>query len=137
MYSKVKKVIKEDKQESKWKVARNDDKNIQFSFGNVRYRRTLMYDENGEPHYPLDSWLGFRKKQYYSPLVEIKVAELASDSTYRESSRILREWTAVNISHTTVGTIVRRVGEAQAVADKDMVLDLEYARSEEHTSELQ
>src|SRR5690625_2066379 len=86
-----------------------------------------MYDENGEPHYPLDSWLGFRKKQYYSPLVEIKVAELASDSTYRESSRILREWTAVNISHTTVGTIIRRVGEAQAVADKDMVMDLEYA----------
>src|SRR5699024_11739831 len=27
----------------------------------------------------------------------------------------------------TVGTIVRRVGEAQAAADKEMVLDLEYA----------
>jgi len=127
VFTQLNKVIKEEKQESNWKVARNDDKNIQFTFGNVRYRRTLMYDENGEPHYPLDSWLGFRKKQYYSPLVEIKVAELASDSTYRESSRILREWTAVNISHTTVGTIVRRVGEAQAVADKDMVMDLEYA----------
>src|SRR5690625_2374730 len=85
-----------------------------------------MYDENGEPHYPLDSWLGFRKKQYYSPLVESKVAELASDSTYRESSRILREWTAVDISHTTSGTIVRRVGEAQAAGDKEMVMDLEY-----------
>src|SRR5690625_7816819 len=86
-----------------------------------------MYDENGDPYYPLDSWLGFRKRQRYSPLVEIKVAELASNSTYRESSRILSEWTAVDISHTTVGTIVRRVGEAQAAADKEMVLDLEYA----------
>src|SRR5690625_2572509 len=127
VFTQLNKVIKEEKQESNGKVARNDDTNIQFTFGNVRYRRTLMYDENGEPHYPLDSWLGFRKKQYYSPLVEIKVAELASDSTYRESSRILREWTAVNISHTKGGTIVRRVGAAQAVADKDMVMDLEYA----------
>jgi len=127
VFTQLNKVIKKEKQEANWKVARNDEKNIQFTFGNVRYRRTLMYDENGDPHYPLDSWLGFRKKQYYSPLVEIKVAELASDSTYRESSRILREWTAVDISHTTVGTIVRRVGEAQAAADKEMVMDLEYA----------
>src|SRR5690625_7450799 len=81
----------EEKQDANWKVERNDYKNIQFIFGNVRYRRTLMYDDNGKPHYPLDSWLGFRKKQRYSPLVEVKVAELASDSTYRESSRILNE----------------------------------------------
>ena len=127
VFTQLNKVIKKEKQDANWKVERNDYKDIQFTFGNVRYRRTLMYDDNGEPHYPLDSWLGFRKRQRYSPLVEIKVAELASNSTYRESSRILNEWTAVDISHTTVGTIVRRVGEAQAVADKEMVLDLEYA----------
>jgi len=62
VFTQLKKVIKEEKQEANWKVARNDEKNIQFTFGNVRYRRTLMYDDNGEPHYPLDSWLGFRKK---------------------------------------------------------------------------
>lgn len=127
VFTQLNKVIKKEKQDANWKVERNDYKDIQFTFGNVRYRRTLMYDDNGEPHYPLDSWLGFRKRQCYSPLVEIKVAELASNSTYRESSWILSEWTAVDISHTTVGTIVRRVGEAQALADKEMVLDLEYA----------
>src|SRR5690625_6271804 len=80
-----------------------------------------MYDKNGDPRYPLDEWLGIRKRQKYSPLVEVKVAELASKSDYRESARILKEWTVVDLSHTTVGRIVRRVGE----------------RSEEHTSELQ
>src|SRR5699024_11368844 len=55
----------------------------------------------------------------------VKVAELASKSDYRESARILKEWTAVDISHTTVGSIVRRVGKAQAEADETMVLDLE------------
>src|SRR5699024_10600262 len=84
-----------------------------------------MYDDKGDPRYPLDEWLGFRKRQRQSPLVEVKVAELASKSDYRESARILKEWTAVDISHTTVGSIVRRVGKAQAEADEALVQELE------------
>lgn len=125
VFSKMNQVIKEQKQTEYWKVGRNDSKRIQFIFGDVRFRRTLMYDDNGNPRYPLDEWLGLRKRQRQSPLVEVKVAELASKSDYRESARILKEWTAVEISHTTVGSIVRRVGEAQAKADEAMVQDLE------------
>src|SRR5699024_711485 len=87
------------------------------------------YDEDGKAHYPLDDWLGFRKHQRRSPLVEVKVAELVSQNTYRESARILKEWTAVDISHATVGKILRRVGEAQAEADKAMVQELEKSAS--------
>src|SRR5690625_5229579 len=128
VFTKINQVIKEQKQEENWKVERNDEKGIQFIFGNVRYKRTLMYDDKSNPRYPLDEWLGLRKRQCHSPLVEVKVAELASKSDYRESARILKEWTAVDISHTTVGSIVRRVGKAQADADKEMVQEL---RSEE------
>ena len=127
VFSQVNQVVKVQKQAESWKVERNDEKGIQFIFGEVRYNRTLMHDENGDPRYPLDEWLGFRKRQRYSPLVEVKVAELASKSDYRESARILKEWTAVDISHTTVGSIVRRVGNAQADADKEMVQELEVA----------
>ncbi|PZD81320.1 ISLre2 family transposase, partial [Bacilli bacterium] len=63
----------------------------------------------------------------HSPLVEVKVAELASESTYRETARILGEWTAVTLSHTTVGSIVKRVGKAQARADEEMLAELEEA----------
>src|SRR5690625_1667825 len=125
VFTHLNKVIKESKQEEDWEVERNDEKSMQFIFGDVRYRRTLMYDQNGAPRYPLDEWLNFRKGQRYSPLVEVKVAELASQSIYRESERILKEWTAVNMSHTTVGNIVSRVGKAQAEFDKAMVSDLE------------
>ena len=114
VFTQLNQVIKEEKQLENWKVERNDEKGIQFIFGDVRYRRTLMYDENGYPRYPLDEWLGFRKGQRQSPLVEVKVAELASKSDYRESARILREWTAVNMSHTTVGNILKRVGKTQS-----------------------
>src|SRR5690625_4163407 len=125
VYSKLNKVIKEQKQAENWKVERNDSKGIQFIFGDVQFRRTLMYDDKGNPRYPLDEWLGLRKRQRQSPLVEVKVAELASKSDYRESARILKEWTAVEMSHTTVGSIVRRVGKAQAEADERMVQELE------------
>lgn len=118
-------VIKEQRQTENWKVERNDTKRIQFVFGDVHFQRTLMYDDKGNPRYSLDEWLGFRKHQRYSRLVEIKVAELASKSDYRESSRILKEWTAVDISHTTVGNIVKRVGKAQADYDESMVKELD------------
>src|SRR5699024_4763254 len=114
VFSEINKVIKKQKQEDNWRVERNDEKGIQFIFGDVRYKRTLMYDEKRNPRYPLDEWLGFRKRQRQRPLVEVKVAELASKSDYRESARILKEWTAVDISHTTVGSILRRVGKVQA-----------------------
>src|SRR5690625_2644646 len=125
VFSKLNKVIKEQKQAENWKVERNDSKGIQFIFGDVQFRRTLMYDDKGNPRYPLDEWLGLRKRQRQSPLVEVKVAELASKSDYRESARILKEWTAVEMSHTTLGSIVRRVGKAQAEADERMVQELE------------
>lgn len=52
---------------------------------------------------------------------------MASETDYRETARVLKEWTAVNISHTTVGSIVKRVGKAQAKADEEMVVELDEA----------
>jgi hypothetical protein len=127
VFTQLNEVIKEQKQGMGWTVERSDWKNIQFTFGTVRYRHTLMHDQKGESHYPLDEWLGLHKFQRYSSLVEVKVAELASENTYREAARILKEWTAVTLSHTTVGGIVKRVGKAQAQADEDMVVELEDA----------
>lgn len=124
MFSQVNQVVKEQKQSEGWTVGRNDEKGMTCTFGEARFRRTLMHDEQGNPRYPLDEWLGFRKYQRHSPLVEVKVAELASKSDYRETARMLKEWTAVHISHTTVGTILKRVGQAQADADEEKVQEL-------------
>ncbi|AXI38217.1 hypothetical protein CX649_00270 [Bacillaceae bacterium ZC4] len=127
IFTQLNKVMKAKKQKEGWTVEREDWKTIQCTFGAVRFQRTLMKDERGEYRYPFDEWRGLRKSQRYSPLVEVKVAELAAESTYRETARVLKEWTAVQLSHTTVGSIVRRVGEAQAQADEEMVKELEEA----------
>jgi len=125
IFTKMNTVIVNEKQSEGWTVERNDEREIQFTFGAVRFTHTLMYDLEGNAHYPFDEWIGFKKYQRRSPFVEVKVAEMAAESTYRETAHILKEWTAVDISHTTVGSIVRKVGEAQAKADEEMVTELE------------
>lgn len=114
VFSTMNTVIVKKKQAEGWTVERNDQREIQFTFGVVRFTHTLMYDLEGKARYPFDEWAGFKKYQRRSPFVEVKVAEMAAESTFRETALILKEWTAVDISHTTVGTIVRKVGEAQA-----------------------
>src|SRR5699024_9147427 len=118
-------VIVKKKQAEGWTVEKNDDREIQFTFGGVRFTHTLMHDLEGRAHYPFDEWAGFKKYKRRSPFVDVKVAEMAAEGTYRQVAHVLKEWTAVDISHTTVGDIVREVGKAQAKADEDMVIDLE------------
>src|SRR5699024_7816437 len=58
---------------------------------------------------------------------DVKVAEMACEVTYRGVGATLKQWTAVDISHTKVGKIVKEVGEAQTKHDQDMVTELEAA----------
>lgn len=127
IFTKINDVIKKENQRAGWTVERNDTKSVQFTFGWVAYTHTLMHDLEGNAHYPFDEWMGFKKHKRRSPFVEVKVAEMASEATYRETADVLREWTAVDISHTTVGHIVKQVGEAQSKHDEEMVVELEEA----------
>lgn len=127
VFTRLNDVVVKEKQAMGWTVERNDTREVQFTFGFVGFTHTLMHDEQGNPHYPFDEWMGLKKYHRRSPFVEVKVAEMASESTYREVAHTLKEWTAVNISHTTVGTIIKQVGETQAKADEEMVFELEEA----------
>lgn len=125
VFTNMNRAIVKQKQGEGWTVERNGERKIQFTFGVVEFTHTLMHDLKGGAHYPFDEWVGFKKYNRRSPFVEVKVAEMAAESTYRETARVLREWTAVDISHTSVGEIVKKVGEAQAKADEEVVIELE------------
>ena len=127
IFTKINHVIKEEKQRAGWTVERNDTKRVLFTFGWVEFTHTLMHDLEGDAHYPFDEWIGFKKYKRRSPFVDVKVAEMASEVTYRETENILKQWTAVDITHTTVGSIVREVGESQLKHDEKMITELEEA----------
>lgn len=125
IFSKMNQTIKVEKQKQGWKVERNDPRTIQYIFGPVQFKRTLMKDPSGNNHYPLDNWLGIEKHQRYSPLVEVQVAELVSDATYRDTAKFIEAWTPVEISHQTVKTVLERVGKIQGKYDQALVEDME------------
>jgi len=123
--SQLNETIKKQKQGEGWKVERNDQRSMQFLFGTVTFTRTLMTDPKGNPHYPLDECLGIQKYERRSPLVDVKIAELASKCDYWTVADILAEWTDVKISHGAVRNIVNKVGMAQARQDEALVKELE------------
>ncbi len=125
VFTSMNRVIVKQKQSEGWTVERSDEREIQFTFGPVRFTHTLMYDLEGNARYPFDEWIGFKAYDRRSPFVDVKVAEMAAEITYREVARIPNEWTAVSISHTTVGNIVKKVGKAQKEADEELVKELE------------
>lgn len=129
VFTQLDEAIVEQKKMQGFKYIHKDKKTLYFTFGAVTYWRSLMKDGKGRPVYPLDQYLGLRKYQRFSALVEVKVAEMASGGDYREVADILNEWTALSISHTTVGNILKRVGEAQSKADEEMVAELEESAS--------
>src|SRR5690625_5262520 len=85
--------MKEKKCNEGWTVVCSDDKTVNFTYGAVTFSHTSMKDKRGTSRHPLDEWLGLAKNQRYSPLVEIKVAEMVTEMDYRETARVLNEWT--------------------------------------------
>lgn len=127
VFTQIDRGMKKKKRNEGWTVVRSDNKTVNFTFGPVTFSHTSMRDKKGICRYPFDEWLGIEKYQRYSALVEVKVAEMVTEMDYRETARVLSEWTAVEMSHGTVGNIVKRVGAAQATADQKMVEELDIA----------
>ena len=123
----INQTMKKNRCDEGWENVHTDSKTVNFSFGPVTYRHTTMRDGRGTFRHPLNEWLGIGKYQRHSALVEVKVAEMATEMDYRETARVLKEWTAVDMSHTTVANIVKRVGKKQADTDQHMVEALDAA----------
>lgn len=102
-----------------WKSERCDQRQFTCFFGPVTYRRHLMYDKNGNAHYPVDEAIGLKPRKRYSPDVMILGAELATapGMTYRLASEATKRLAGIPISHTTFQRLVREAGEAQAAMD--------------------
>ena len=75
-----------------WKSERRDQRQFTCFFGPVTYRRHLMYDKNGNAHYPVDEAIGLKPRKRYSPDVMILGAELATapGMTYRLASEVTK-----------------------------------------------
>src|SRR5690625_5766654 len=136
--------------EKGFEIDRIEERTVQFSFGPVVLKRRRMRKKGEKSIVPLDIAIGLEKHKRYSPLVEMKVVSLASDSVYRKASDAIELLTSLYHSHGAIHSMTQRLGETiqnytdeaplhdeTPIKDKDRVPVLFIERSEEHTSELQ
>ncbi len=98
-----------------WEVKDNHIRNIESSFGPISFSRRYYSKTtaNGLKVYTylLDDLLGLGKNKNLSPkLIEMAIA-LASENSYRISSRFLEEMLGVKISHEGIRQAVQEAGE--------------------------
>lgn len=98
----------------KQKVLRLDRRTLLCMFGTVTFSRRLVRREDGKPFYPLDRVLGLTPYQRYSPLLLYSVTKVAAGSVYRAAAEAVSTLTPLDISHQTVGRMVRTVGDKYA-----------------------
>lgn len=83
---------------------------IQTLFGEICYRRRLYRDQRTW-HYALDEKLGIQDKQTISPTLVKASAYMATQNSYRESAKMLRQ-VGIHMSHQRVHRAVQDIGEA-------------------------
>ena len=80
----------------------------------VTFSRRLVRREGGKLFYPLDNILGLSPYQRYSPLLLYSVTKVAAGSVYRAAAEAVNTLIPLDISHQTVGRMVRTVGDKYA-----------------------
>ena len=98
----------------KQEVLRIDRRTVLCMFGTVTFSRRLVRREGGKPFYPLDNILGLSPYQRYSLLLLYSVTKVAAGSVYRAAAEAVNTLTPLDISHQTVGRMVRTVGDKYA-----------------------
>jgi hypothetical protein len=99
-----------------YQIERRDRRTIQGLFGTVTYlrRRIRKKGSRAKGFYPLDTQLGLKQYQRYTALFMKRVAEVATGSVYRTTADSINRLTLTNISHQTVGNIIKQVGRGYA-----------------------
>lgn len=106
----------------KQEILRLDRRTMLCMFGTVTFSRRLVRREGEKPFYPLDRVLGLAPYQRYSPLLLYSVTKVATGSVYRAAAEAVNTLTPLDISHQTVGRMVRTVGEKYAQYEETMAI---------------
>jgi hypothetical protein len=94
-----------------WKNSGREKRQMTTCMGTVHFKRRVYKDEKGKWRRPLDEIIGLEKHSRYSLSVLQKGSYLASELPYREAADVLGWLIGDYISHSSIGRMVREVGE--------------------------
>ena len=87
-------------------------------FGDVRIKRRLYEDSNGEHRFLLDEKMGIDKGCHISPKVKELATFISSHFPFQNSEKILRVILPSGISHTTIYRLVGKVADPYFEAEE-------------------
>ena len=100
-----------------WSVEHKDNnKSLITVFGEIEYERRYYRDKEGNYSYLVDDLFGIENKQRMTPLVESKLVELSSETSYAKSGEKAVE--DVTISDTTVMNKVHQLDDLEEVLEE-------------------
>ena len=95
-----------------WKVVGYRERTLVTLFGPVQIRRALYHDPQGKSRFLLDHALGWQPRVQATPALQLLLAQLGSEFSYRQVQRILAPYCQTPPSHATIQKRVTSLGEA-------------------------
>lgn len=102
-----------------WKNVGREKRTIMTCVGSVTYKRRVYKDTTGRRRKPVDEILGIDRYGRYSLGVEQKGSYMASELPYREAADILSWLIRNQVSHSTIGRMIRAVGASLQAEEQD------------------
>ena len=102
-----------------WKNVGRAERQLVTSVGWVPFKRRVFIDETGNRRKPLDEMLALEPKAHYSQSVCQKASYLVSELPYRVASPMLCWLIGTEISHSTMGRLMRRVGQSLEAQEEE------------------
>ena len=94
-----------------WINVGREKRQLVTSVGWVPFKRRVFIDEAGKRRKPLDEMLAIEPKGHYSQSVAQKASYLVSELPYRKTSPVLSWLVGTEISHSTIGRLMLKVGQ--------------------------
>jgi hypothetical protein len=100
-----------------WRVVGFRERVLVTRFGEVRIRRRLYRDAQGESHFLLDEYLGLSAYQVATPDMQVLCTRLGAELSFRKAADLLQEWLAGLLSASTCWRLLQRTGQAAVAAE--------------------
>jgi len=94
-----------------WKVIGFRERTLVARFGEMRIKRRLYQDTQGNYHFLLDEYLGLMPYQLATPDLQECIVELCAQGTFRSANQTLENLTAGVLSTGTVYSLVKNTAE--------------------------
>ena len=94
-----------------WKVVGTRERTLVTLFGPVLIQRALYHDPQGKSCFLLDRALGWQPRVQATPALQLLLAQLGSEFSYRQVQRILAPYCQTPPSHATIQKRVTSLGE--------------------------